>query len=133
MGKRVYRAIKNMEAFKEAAKNAQHIFVKNEDGTIFCETHQLAAEKCAPPAKGDLVYESSLDGGKYRLNVRRTKPYLGHLTLTRDSVVVLERDVGIMYDAPFGPDVEDIQTWQQLATEAADEDYRKRGEEPPAS
>jgi hypothetical protein len=34
-----------MEAFKEAAKNAEHIFVKNADGTIFCETHLRDAKK----------------------------------------------------------------------------------------
>jgi hypothetical protein len=36
-----------------------------------------------------------------------------------------------MYDAPYGPDVEDIQTWQQVSTDAADADYRRRGEKPP--
>lgn len=131
MGKRLYRVVRSVEAFNEAAKNATHIFVKNEDGTIFCETHQQDAEKCAPPARGDLIYENSLDGGKYKLKVLRTRPYMGRLTLTRDDAVVLERDVAIMYDAPFGPDVEDIQAWQQLSTAAADADYRRRGERPP--
>ncbi len=133
MGKRLYRAVRHMEAFKEAAKNAEHIFVKNEDGTIFCETHLRDAKRCAPAPQGDLVYENSLDGGKYKLRVLREKPYLGRLTLTRDDVIVHERDVGIMYDAPYGPDVEDIQTWQQISTDAADADYRRRGEKPPSS
>jgi hypothetical protein len=78
------------------------------------------------------VYENSLDGGKYKLTVSRTRPYIGRLTLRRDDAVVFERDVGIMYDAPFGPDGEDIQTWQQMSSEAADADYARRDEKPPS-
>lgn len=77
--------------------------------------------------RANLILQNSLDGGKYVLTVVRIEPYLGHLVLTRDDSVVFEKQVDVAYNAPFGPDVDDVRTWYKLAIEAADEDYRRRG------
>lgn len=129
--KKVYRVTSNPDRTIESASKAEHLLVKHEDGTIYCLTHRGDATLCAKETRSAIVYENSLDGGRYKLLVVRTKPYCGRLTLTHDDQIVLEQDVGIMYDAPFGADVEDIQLWQALCVEAADRDYRRRGEKPP--
>jgi hypothetical protein len=128
---KVYRVTSDPDRTIKSASKAEHLLVKHEDGTIYCLTHQGDAKLCAKETKGSVVYGNTLDGGKYRLLVVRTKPYCGRLTLTREDEIVLERDVGIMYDAPYGADVEDIELWQRLSVEAADQDYQKRGEKAP--
>lgn len=64
--------------------------------------------------------------------VVRSRPYHGILTLLRGDRCVLKVDVGISYDAPFGPDGEDLREWQSLASEAADADYKQYGRPRPS-
>jgi hypothetical protein len=108
------------------------VLLKRSDESIICQKHQRDAKQCLQEMQSDLIYENTLDRGTYRLTIVRTAPYRGQLTLTRGESTVLEREVGIMYDAPFGPDAEDVRAWESLAIEAADKDYRRRGEVPPA-
>jgi len=63
--------------------------------------------------------------------VVRIKPYHGIFTLTRGDQCLLRCEVGISYDAPFGPDAEDIIEWRRLGIAGADADYERRGEAPP--
>lgn len=128
---KVYRVTKDPNWLQAALTEAKHLFVKAADGTIFCKTHNQDATLCGVTRSGTVVYENQLDGGKYELRVVRTAPYVGKLTLTRAGGVVFSKRVGIMYDAPFGPDMEDVQTWEAMGLAAADEDYVKRGETPP--
>jgi len=58
--------------------------------------------------------------------VLRTKPYHGTLTLLCGDRRVLQLDVTISYDAPFGPDGEDVHDWKRLCVEATDADYYRR-------
>jgi hypothetical protein len=62
----------------------------------------------------------------------RIAPYRGLLTLTRREVKVLQREVTISYDAPFGPDAEDLVEWREVCGCAADADYARRGESIPS-
>lgn len=131
MPKKIYRVTKDPKWFEEAIAISKHLFVKSSDGTIRCEVHDGDATFCATRLEGPIVYENTLDGGTYELKVVRLEPYRGLLTLQRADNVVLEKNVGISYDAPFGPDAEDVEAWNHIGIEAADVDYRKRGETPP--
>lgn len=68
-----------------------------------------------------IVWEGTLDE-RYRCVVVRKRPYLGHLTLTDTETeeVLLERDVGLAYDAIAGPDIDNVRHWQDMAVEAVD-------------
>ena len=123
---------KGGEWLANALVQAEHLFVKSKNGQIFCRKHNRDASLCRERQGSNLVYESGLDGGAYLLQVTRVAPYSGRLTLTRNDGVIFEANVGIMYDAPYGPDAEDVQLWQDMGVAAADMDYRSRGEDPPA-
>ena len=61
------------------------------------------------------VWQSMLDG-RYDVRVTRTEhTHLGILKITdtRDGRVVLEESVPLSYGAMFGPDIFDVQTWQE--------------------
>ena len=129
--KTLYRATSSPELLKQALAEAKHLFVKMDEGNIHCVVHNRAAEECVPRS-GNLVWHTTLDQGMYVASVVRIKPYRGNLTLSREGNVFYDRFVHIAYDAPFGPDLEDVKLWQALSLSAADDDYRKRGETPPA-
>jgi hypothetical protein len=128
--KPLYRVTRDAQWLDHALLEAEHLFIKNTDGRSFCITHDQEASLCAPRT-GDLVWDASLDRGTYSATVTRVAPYHGLLLLTRGEETVLQRPVSMMYNAEFGPDMEDVQTWQALAVKAADDDYRRRGETPP--
>lgn len=109
----------------------QHLIKKSDGCTFFCQTHRCDADECAKAAANDLVWSNSFDGGRYVASVIRTRPYHGLLSMTREGKVVFQMEVGIAYDAPFGPDMEDVVDWEGMCTKAADEDYQRRGEIPP--
>ena len=61
------------------------------------------------------VWQSMLDG-HYDVRVTRTEDtHLGQLTITdtRDGQVLLEETVPLSYGAMFGPDILDVQAWQE--------------------
>ena len=51
-----------------------------------------------------IVWSSKLDN-KYTVEVTRTEPYRGELTVTDGSTVLHREPVGLSFDALFGPDV----------------------------
>lgn len=67
----------------------------------------------------NLVWTSLLDD-RYTVAVRRTRPYAGELTITEGDSVLFRKEVGLAYDALFGPDVDDVATWQDLAVRFVD-------------
>lgn len=74
-------------------------------------------------AEGDpVVWENSVDQGVWAVKVVRTAPYQGKMTVTHVALdkVVLETEVGLAYDAVFGPDVADVAMWQESCIEAID-------------
>jgi hypothetical protein len=63
-----------------------------------------------------VVYENTIDGGKWGCKVIRTEPYVGQLTVWNiaSGTVILDERVGLAYDAVFGPDVDDLAGWQGM-------------------
>lgn len=79
------------------------------------------------------VWSGTVDNDTYACRVDRTAKYTGVLSVVRsaDGVVVLQETVPLSYGAIFGPDHDDVRTWQTKCVEAIDEDYRHQGLEPP--
>lgn len=71
------------------------------------------------PDDDNLVWNSMLDG-RYIIAVRRTRPYSGELTIAEGDRVLFRKEVGLAYDALFGPDVDDVATWQDEALRFVD-------------
>ena len=127
MSERIYRVTKERDPVKalEDLRRTEHVITKRPDGSFYCQKHSCAPDDCAEKLTTDLIWTSSLDGGAYVATVLRTKPYHGALTLLCADRCVLRRDVTISYDAPFGPDGEDVYDWKRLCVEAADADYAR--------
>jgi hypothetical protein len=132
MTRKLYRATKDPALTDSLLNRTKHVVTKHEDGSFYCEVHHCTADECASRLTVDEVWSSSLDGNTYVVAVKRTAPYHGRLTVTRGSDCVYQTSVIIAYNAPFGPDAEDVVEWQRIGIEAADADYRRRGITPPS-
>lgn len=62
----------------------------------------------------NVVWKSTLDG-RYEVAVTRTASFQGELTLSEAGQVLFRQPVGLMYGAIFGPDVGDVEAWQEIA------------------
>lgn len=69
--------------------------------------------------KANEVWTATLDN-KYTVTVIREAPYRGILTITEGKLVLHRESVGLMYDALFGPDVDDVASWQDIAVRFID-------------
>ena len=69
--------------------------------------------------KENEVWNATLDD-KYAISVERTEPYQGSLTISDGDEVLYREPVGLMYNAQFGPDVEDVHRWKQTAVRFID-------------
>lgn len=69
----------------------------------------------------DVVWESKLDD-IYECKVVRNAPYQGILTIEQDNTVLFNKEVSLMYDAVFGPDVSDLAEWEDLCIKFVDGD-----------
>ena len=67
------------------------------------------------------IWESTLDN-RWKIVVQRTADYKGEFTITdTESGEVVKREaVGLMYGAAFGPDVDDVAEWQEMAVRYVD-------------
>jgi len=77
----------------------------------------------------NLVFDSKLDG-RFRCRVIRTKPYYGLLMVEdddKDGKLIISQEVGLAYNAEFGPDVEDLDAWHTMITDYIDREYLKPG------
>lgn len=70
----------------------------------------------------NVIYDNTLDGGRFRLRVIRQSERIGFLMVTHEeSGQVLDRgEVALSYGAIFGPDQDDLYQWQQRTIEAVD-------------
>jgi hypothetical protein len=69
------------------------------------------------------AWEDTADGGKYHCCVEQDEDgYNGTLIVTKVDTgeEILREAVGIAYAARFGPDVDDVVTWQALSIQAID-------------
>ena len=69
--------------------------------------------------KENEVWNATLDD-KYAISVKRTEPYQGILTISDGDEVLYQEPVGLMYNAQFGPDVDDVHHWKQTAVRFID-------------
>jgi len=67
----------------------------------------------------NIVWTSKLDG-RYIVTVTRTRPYQGELVIVDGDQILLRQTVGLMFNAIFGPDIADVQSWQQIAIDIID-------------
>jgi hypothetical protein len=65
------------------------------------------------------IWQSKLDT-IYDCTVERTGERTGLLKVTKENQVLLEREVGLSYGATFGPDIEDVEFWQEMILEFID-------------
>ena len=71
------------------------------------------------PPPGTEIWTSMLDG-RYTVAVHRLAPYRGELTILDGKAIIHRQEVSLMYGALFGPDVDDVATWQEIATKVVD-------------
>lgn len=78
-----------------------------------------------------LIWESDVDEGEYRVAVVRVSNYAGTLQVFRrgQSAPFFEKEVGLAYGAVLGPDVDDLQSWQETALEQIDADIANGGKD----
>jgi hypothetical protein len=69
--------------------------------------------------KANEVWTATLDG-KYTVTVTGEAPYRGGLTITEGEEVLYRESVRLMYNAQFGPDVDDVALWQEMAARFID-------------
>lgn len=68
---------------------------------------------------GNEIWSSLLDR-RYVISVNRTAPYRGDLTISDADQMLHREPVSLSYDGLFGPDVDDVAHWQQLAVAFVD-------------
>ena len=70
----------------------------------------------------ETIWESTVDDGMFKCEVKRTGPRSGVLTV--ENVILnktlLEQAVSLSYGAAFGPDIDDVSHWQQLSIDVID-------------
>lgn len=72
-----------------------------------------------------IAWAAVLDA-KFLCEVQRTAPYTGILCvfdLEKNRECVYSKEVGIMYDAVFGPDMVDVEMWQEDVVQFIDTKY----------
>jgi hypothetical protein len=67
----------------------------------------------------NVVWNSTLDG-RYKVTVVRTGRYQADLSIQDGEQILHGESVGLAYDALFGPDVDDVDRWQQIAVNFVD-------------
>lgn len=75
-----------------------------------------------------VVWQDTVDDGAWLCTVTSEEDaYRGVLLVTAADTgeVILDRKVGIMYGAPFGPDFADVAEWEDLCIQAIDLYYEE--------
>lgn len=86
------------------------------------EKSNLKAEHRKSESRDEIpnaIWTSTLDG-RYAVTVTRLDKYHGELTVRDQERLIHRQAVGLAFGAIFGPDVDDVATWQQIAIEIVD-------------
>lgn len=79
-----------------------------------------------------VVWENTIDQGAWGCKVVRGGAMKGQLSVWNVATgeVILDKEVGLAYDAIFGPDVDDLAQWQGMILGAIDRqaDIKNDGE-----
>jgi hypothetical protein len=70
----------------------------------------------------EIVWTATIDDNAWRVDVVRIDDYRADLQVYRvvDEELVHTEPVGLSYRAMFGPDADDVYTWQNIAIEVVD-------------
>jgi hypothetical protein len=66
-----------------------------------------------------ILWQSTLDD-RYEAVVVRVAPYKGLLTILDAGEEIFSQQVGLMYNAQFGPDLDDVADWQEIVVHFID-------------
>jgi hypothetical protein len=66
-----------------------------------------------------IIWESGLDD-KYHVKVIRTAPYIALAVITEGDKELARKETRLAFDASFGPDIADLQEWQEWAISVVD-------------
>lgn len=69
--------------------------------------------------KENEVWTATLDD-RFVVTVTREAPYRGILRIAEGDRILHWETVGLMYNAQFGPDVDDVALWQEKAVQFID-------------
>lgn len=71
----------------------------------------------------DVIWRVTVDDGSFECKVVRTDDYTGQLVVIHIGTdeVLLDQEVTLAYRALFGPDVDDVRTWQVLSLTVIDQ------------
>ena len=67
------------------------------------------------PQEDDLTVWSSMRDGRFTVKVNWTAPYRSELTIADGATVLYRESVSLSFNAQFGPDVDDVRSWQEAA------------------
>ena len=67
------------------------------------------------PKDDDLLVWSAMFDDKYSIKVTRTSPHRGELTVSEGEQVLYRELVDLSFDAPSGPDIDDVVAWHEMA------------------
>ncbi len=75
--------------------------------------------------KMEYIWSAELDN-KYQCSVVRINKRGGNLRVVESATgrELLNQDVGLMYGAQFGPDVEDVEKWQSICIAVVGRDQK---------
>jgi hypothetical protein len=77
-------------------------------------------KQAAPEESSKKEIWSSMLEGRYTVTVHWLRPYRGKLTIWEGEKLIHSQKLALMYHAVFGPDVDDVATWQEIATTVVD-------------
>jgi len=86
-------------------------------------THQTNTNNPIDFPKIDIIWEDILDK-RYICSVVRINKRGGNLRVVEKGTgrELLNQDVGLMYGAQFGPDIDDVAKWQEICVAVVDRD-----------
>lgn len=73
--------------------------------------------------RADVIWEQTVDDGAFQCLVIRTGDYRGRLEVmvAATGKKLLNEDIGLMFGARWGPDIDDLAEWQEKAIKVIDE------------
>lgn len=76
----------------------------------------------------DILYDDTVDDDVWRVTVERLNDSIGILKVikTVTATIVHQQEVTLMFGAIFGPDIDDVNHWQDLAIGIIDDPSKRK-------
>lgn len=78
-------------------------------------------KQTAPEQNSNAEIWSSMLDGRYAVTVHRLSRSRGELNIRDGNRLIHRQEVTLMYGAIFGPDIDDVAAWQEIATTVVDD------------